>query len=146
MLVHWIPRAWWHGKPQRNQGFLPSAIGEIFATGQSNLGVGGAWGAVADTFDNYWWFFPVFWLVLGWGMAAMFNRVLRGNSLRWKLHYVGVLCAVHWFVAQCLPEALVPALYYQAAYFLALRSARFKAAPRRRHVRGEPVAPAAAST
>lgn len=141
MLVHWIPRSWWPGKPQRNQGFFPSAMDEIAASEQSDLGIGGAWGAVADTFDNYWWFFPVFWFVTGWGIAAIYRRAILGNELNWKLHYVGVLCAVHWFIAQCLPEALVPALFFQAGYYLAFRAARIHAPRLRRRARGREAAP-----
>ena len=121
----------------RNQGFFPSALGETAASAEeSNLGYGGAWGAVADTFDNYWWFFPIFWFLVGAGVAAMFARAVLEDSVRWKLHYVGVLCATHWFVAQCLPEALVPALFYQAAYFVAFRFATVPAqSPRPRRIR-----------
>jgi hypothetical protein len=139
MLVHWVPRQLWHDKPQRNQGFFPSAMNEIAAGDQNDLGHGGAWGAVADTFDNYWWFFPVFWFVTGWGISQIYRRAVFGNELNWKLYYVGVLCATHWFIAQCLPEALVPVLFFQAGYYLAFRAARIPM--RRARGRNAPPAP-----
>ena len=123
VLLNWIPRQLWADKPQRNQGLFPSAMHMLPGGRQHNLGHGGAWGPVADSFDNYWFFFPIFWFLIGYGVAALFVRGFIENSLRWKMHYVGVLCATHWFIAQCLPEAFVPGMIYQAAYFLAFRFA-----------------------
>ena len=75
------------------------------------------------TFDNYWFFFPLFWLALGYGAAAVYVGAFRRDSLRWKMHYVGILCATHWLISQCFAEAFVPAMIYQGAYLLAFRIA-----------------------
>ena len=119
VMLNWIPRQIWADKPARNKGFFPAAM-DAFQSGKgNNLGHGGAWGPVADSFDNYWFLFPLFWLGVGYGIAAIYVRAFQENSLRWKLRYVGVLCATHWFISQSLAEAFVPAMIYQGAYFLA---------------------------
>ena len=122
-LLNWVPRRFWPGKPQRSTGFFPEAIRFVKSDQRHNLGIGGSWGTVADSFNNYWYFFPVYWVLIGYGVAAMFARGFIENSLRWKVHYVGVLCVTHWFVGQNFAEAIVPALIYQASYFVAFRFA-----------------------
>jgi hypothetical protein len=93
-----------------------------FTAVEHNLGVGGASGIVADSFNNYGWFFPVFWFILGRLLASVYIRAIQqGSSLRWKLHYVGICFASHWLVAQNLAEAFVPATIYQVAFFLAFQ-------------------------
>ena len=124
MLVHWVPRAWWPGKPERGRGFFPSALLAIETEEHHNVGYGGSIACVADTFDNYGYFFPFFWLALGWLTARFFAKTQMTDDVRWKLHYVGLLCASHWFVAQNFTEAFVPFCFFQAAYFVAFRFAR----------------------
>jgi hypothetical protein len=104
---------------------------EAITTG--NLGHGGAIGAVADSFNNYGWFLPIYWAILGWLVAAVYYRAIYQNSLRWKLHYIGILCASHWLIAQSLAEASVPGIFYQVSYFLAFKFALIpKTFPRRK--------------
>ena len=119
VLVNWVPRRFWPDKPQRSLGLLPEAIHQIESESLSNLGVGGAWGAVADSFNNYWYFFPIFWLAIGWLTAAAFLRAQVGGSLPWKLYNVGILCGAHWFIAQSIVEAFVPFMIYQGVFFIA---------------------------
>ena len=45
------------------------------------------------------------------------------DRLNWKMHYLAVLMSSHWFFAQCL-TALVPFMFYQAAFWLAFRFSR----------------------
>jgi hypothetical protein len=123
-LVNWVPRRFWPDKPQRGLGFLPEALQTIERDDSSNLGVGGAWGAVADSFNNYWYFFPVFWLAIGWLTAAAFLRAQVYGSLPWKLYNVGILCAAHWFIAQSIVEAFVPFMIYEGVFFIAFKYAR----------------------
>ena len=123
-LVNWVPRKFWPNKPQRSLGFFPEALWEIERDDSSNLGVGGAWGAVADSFNNYWYFFPLFWLTIGWLTAAAFLRAQVVGSLPWKLYNIGILCAAHWFIAQTMVEAFVPFMIYQGVFFIAFKHAR----------------------
>jgi hypothetical protein len=125
-LVNWVPRRFWLDKPQRGLGFLPEALQTLDRDDSSNLGVGGAWGAVADSFNNYWYFFPVFWLGVGWLTAAAFLKAQVFGSLPWKLHNVGILCAAHWFIAQSFAEAFVPFMIYQGVFFIAFQYARVR--------------------
>jgi hypothetical protein len=125
-LVNWVPRKFWPHKPQRSVGFFPEAFREVEVGESSNLGVGGAWGAVADSFNNYWYFFPVFWLGIGWLTAAAFLRAHVIGSLPWKLYNLGILCAAHWFIAQTLVEAFVPCMIYQGVFFIAFKFARVR--------------------
>jgi hypothetical protein len=119
--VNWVPRRFWPDKPQRNLGLLPEAMQTLERDESSNLGVGGAWGAVADSFNNYWYFFPVFWLGIGWLTAAAFLRAQAFGSLPWKLYNVGILCTAHWFIAQNVVEAFVPFMIYQGVFFIAFK-------------------------
>ena len=148
-LLNWVPRTFWPNKPERGTGFFPEALREIERDESSNLGVGGGWGAVADSFNNYWYFFPLFWLGIGWLTAAAFLKAHgrdviggfgarlgnRGNrhsdvafwdpspasALPWKLHNVGILCATHWFIAQNFAEAFVPFMIYEGVFFIAFK-------------------------
>ena len=123
-LLNWVPRRFWPNKPQRSLGFLPEALREVEVGDSSNLGVGGAWGGVADSFNNYWYFFPAFWLAIGWLTAAAFLRAQVDGSLPWKLYNVGILCAAHWFIAQSIVEAFVPFMIYQGVFFIAFKYSR----------------------
>ena len=73
MLTHWIPRAIWPGKPQRSMGLYPLARDHYKPGFYTNLGHGGAWGPVADSFDNYWYYCIVFWYLIGWGAVALYR-------------------------------------------------------------------------
>lgn len=124
VLLNWIPRQVWLNKPGRSVGFYPEAFKTIKGSEKSNLGFGGSWGPVADAFNNYWYFFPIFFLGLGVLTAYVFHRAMDSNALNWKMHNVGLLCASHWFVAQCFSEAAVPALIFQGVFYVAFRYAR----------------------
>jgi hypothetical protein len=124
MLAHWIPRAIWPGKPQRSMGLYPAAMFHFKPGFYTNLGLGGAWGPVADGFDNYWHLCPVFWFLIGWGSVALYKRALGQERLDWKMYYLAVLMSAHWFFAQCFTEALVPFMFYQASFWLAFRFSR----------------------
>jgi hypothetical protein len=129
--LNWIPRALWPTKPPRAAGLWPEAR-DIFRPDHTftNLGLGGAWGAVSDTFNNYWYFCFLFWFAIGWFVAAVFRRWQRGD-LRWKMYYLGLLMSAHWFIAQCLPEALVPCLFYQFVFWSSFAVCRVRAPGRR---------------
>ncbi|MGA2257755.1 MAG: hypothetical protein ABSG53_24090 [Thermoguttaceae bacterium] len=124
MLTHWIPRAIWPGKPQRSMGIYPAAMLHFKPGFYTNLGLGGAWGPVADSFDNYWYFCPIFWYFIGLGTVALYNRAVWRDQLNWKMHYLAVLMSSHWFFAQCATEAIVPFMFYQAAFWLAFHFSR----------------------
>ena len=124
MLTHWIPRAIWPGKPQRSMGLYREAIQNFNPGFSTNLGHGGAWGPVADSFNNYWYFCLIFWYLIGWGALALWKKAVWQESLNWKMHYLAVLMSSHWFFAQCLTEALVPFMFFQAAFWLAFRNCR----------------------
>ena len=119
MLAHWIPRSIWPGKPIRSMGLYPSAMIHFKPGFYTTLGHGGAWGPVSDSFDNYWYFCLVFWYFVGWGAVALYKQAIGQERLNWKMHYLAVLMSSHWFFAQCLTEALVPFMFYQAAFALA---------------------------
>jgi branched-subunit amino acid transport protein AzlD len=122
-LLNWIPRTFWPDKPPRNGGWFYEAR-NLSRPGFTNLGSGGAWGAVADAFNNYWYLTLVFWLLVGWGIAVVYVRAQCGGDLSWKMYYLGILMASHWFIAQCLSEAVVPCLWYQGVFWLSFRFCR----------------------
>ncbi|PWU09038.1 MAG: hypothetical protein C5B50_28225 [Verrucomicrobia bacterium] len=126
MLVHWVPRSFWPGKPMRGRGFFPTALYAVETEYHHNVGYGGAIACVEDTFDEYGYFFPFFWLIIGYGTACFFAKTYETNDLRWKLHYLGLLSASHWFVAQNFPESFVPFCFFQAAYWAAFKFSRMK--------------------
>ena len=147
MFVHWVPRSFWPGKPMRGRGFFPTALYAVETEYAHNVGYGGAIASVEDTFDNYGYFFPLFWVVAGYVTASFFAKTQETNDLRWKLHYVGLLSASHWFVAQNFPESFVPFCFFQAAYYGAFRFARISPsrAPGRVRDQAAPVARGAMS-
>jgi hypothetical protein len=144
-LLNWVPRAFWPAKPERGTGFFPEALRQMERDESSNLGVGGGWGVVADSFNNYWYFFPLFWMGIGWLTGAAFLKAHGGHfrsgglnreaaqvvaslpcssaasALPWELRNVGILCAAHWFIAQNFAEAFVPFMIYQGVFFIAFR-------------------------
>ncbi len=124
MLMHWVPRAFWHGKPTRSEGLYPAATLHFNPGFYTNLHHGGAWTPVADSFNNYWWYCPIFWYLIGWGAVALYKMAVWRDQLNWKMHYLAVLMSSHWFFAQCMTEALVPFMFYQAAFWLAFRFSR----------------------
>jgi hypothetical protein len=124
IFLNWIPRQIWPDKPGRSVGFFPEAFKTLDASEKNNLGFGGSWGPVADAFNNYWYFFPVFLMAVGGVTALFFRRVVATDALNWKLHNVGLLAASHWFVAQCFTEAAVPALIFQGVLFACFRYAK----------------------
>lgn len=128
MAVNWIPRRFWPDKPTRSFGLYPCARNHFDPGFQNNIRTGGAWGAVADTFDNYWYFCFAFWFVLGALLVQLFNRMQCTDDLAPRMHYLGLLMSSHWFVAQCLTEALVPAMFFQAAFWISFRCSRLGSA------------------
>jgi hypothetical protein len=125
MLVHWVPRFIWPDKPGRSVGFFPEAVRNLRLSKKNNLGFGGAFGPVADAFNNYWYFFPIYFLGVGWVTAVIFSRAQSPDALDWKMYNVALLTASHWFVAQCLTEAFVPLMIFLASFYAAFRYARF---------------------
>lgn len=117
LLAHWVPRAIWKDKPVLGEGSY--SFDEMFddvesATGFRLLGTGAASGGVADTFVQYGVFCPLFWLILSWGMGAVYVRARIGDSPRWLFCYVGFICATHWLVSQGFAASFVPAMFFQA--------------------------------
>jgi hypothetical protein len=112
-----IPRSWWPGKPNRGGGLFPYALEDVGP--DSNLGHGGAIGCVADSFDNYGWAAPVYWFFIGWLVAIAYYKAIWSDDMHRKMFYVGILCSLHWFVAQSLGEAFVPFCIYQISFLLA---------------------------
>lgn len=117
LLWHWVPRAVWKDKPTLGEGSY--SFTELFddveaATGFHLLGGGAAAAGVADTFVQYGVFCPLFWLLLSWGMGAVYVRARIGRSPRWLFCYVGFICASHWLVSQSLAAAFVPGMFFQA--------------------------------
>jgi hypothetical protein len=105
-------------------GIFPAAMLHFRPGFYTNLGFGGAWGPVSDSFDNYWYFCFIFWYFVGRGAVALHKRAMYQERLNWKMHYLAVLMSSHWFFAQCPTEALVPFMFYQAAFWLAFHNSR----------------------
>jgi hypothetical protein len=118
-----IPRSIWSSKPGRGQGLFPEALASHDTDVANNLGHGGGFAVVADSFNNYGWFFPLFWFGIGYGLSSIYVRAFSTNDLKWKAHYVGIVCASHWFIAQTFAEAFVPAVIYQAGYYVSFKFA-----------------------
>jgi hypothetical protein len=116
LLAHWIPRAIWKNKPVLGEGTY--TFDEMFddveaATGVRLLGSGASSAGVADSFVQYGFLCPVFWLVLSWGLGVVYAKAVHGRSPRWLFAYVGILCASHWLISQSLSAAFVPGMYFQ---------------------------------
>lgn len=143
VFVNWVPRAYWPNKPQKGMGLFPEATQAMNVEESSNLGHGGAWGGVEDSFNNCQYFFPLFWLGIGWLTATVFLRAHVFGSLPWKLYNLGILCAAHWFIAQSFEEAFVPFMIYQGVFFIAFKYSIVNTFPKPRRRRslatGEPV-------
>ena len=121
LFLHWIPRTIWKNKPELGAGYYTSL--ELYddveaATGVQLAGSGASSGGVAESFVQYGFLCPVFWLGLSWVLAKVFVRATLGNSPRWIFCYVGFICASHWLVSQGFDAAFVPLCFFQAVPFV----------------------------
>jgi hypothetical protein len=146
LLWHWVPRAVWKDKPTLGEGSY--SFNELFddveaTTGFRLLGGGAAAAGVADTFVQYGVFCPFFWLLLSWGMGAVYIRARIVQSPRWLFCYIGFICASHWLVSQSLAAAFVPGMFFQivpVVVFLVLDSSGGRArVPLQGHRTGAPL-------
>jgi hypothetical protein len=70
---------------------------------------------VADSFVQYGVFCPLYWLLLSWGIGAVYVRAKTGNNPGWLFSYAGFICASHWLVSQSLAAAFVPVMFFEIA-------------------------------
>ena len=126
LLVHWVPRQFWKGKPDLGQGSYTTD--ELFndvetVMGARLLGGGAAAGGVADSFIQYGYLCPIMWFLLAYMAGRTYRHARLGSDCRWQLCYVSLLCATHWLVAQGLAAAFVPAMFFQAVPLVIFRLA-----------------------
>jgi hypothetical protein len=113
----WVPRSIWKDKPVLGEGYY--SFNEMYddieeATGFRLLGTGASVGGVADAFAQYGVFCPLFWLLLSWGMGAVYVRARLGENPHWFFCYIGFICASHWLVSQGFTDAFVPCMFFEA--------------------------------
>ena len=123
LLVHWIPRQIWKSKPGLGEGYYPTDDlweDEESVTGHRLLGGGAAAGGVADSFIQYGFLTPLFWLGLSWLVARVYSRARRGNDPRWQLSYMAFICSTHWLVSQGFAAAFVPGMCFVIVPLLVL--------------------------
>jgi len=112
LFVHWVPRQLWPGKPGLQEGFfpghwmeeMPNVMGWRMSTGSSS-------GGVANTFEQFGVLCPLFWCGIGWWAARLYRESTRQRNLTRSFQYVGLLCAMHWLIAQGFGAMFVPACY-----------------------------------
>jgi hypothetical protein len=125
LFVHWIPRGWWPDKPALGiPGFFPWARDEMRGLLGWEMTPGATYASAAATFLQLGFFCPAFWVAFGWFAAWLYRRAMGSPELTWRMSYVALLCAMHWFISQDLKEAFVPACIYQAGTALGLWIAR----------------------
>jgi hypothetical protein len=115
LLVHWIPRKIWPGKPMLGEGSY--SFEELFHDVEIYVGIdllsgGASAGGVAESFVQYGFFCPLFWFGLSWLVARIFVRARSEGDPRWQLSYVGFLGSTHWLISQSFPASLVPCLFF----------------------------------
>lgn len=112
LLIHWIPRQLWPGKPVLQQGFFQShwyeEMPNVMGWGMSN---GASYGGVANTFEQFGLLCPMFWYGLGSWAARLYGASSRHADEVRSMQYVGFLCATHWLVSQGFGAMFVPACY-----------------------------------
>ena len=117
LLLHWIPRSIWKDKPELGSGYYSND--QLYddieaATGLHLAGSGASSAGVAESFVQYGFLCPLFWLGLSWGMGKVYVRARLGNSPRWLFCYIAFICATHWLVSQGFDAAFVPGMFFQA--------------------------------
>jgi hypothetical protein len=154
LLVHWVPRALWWGKPVLGEGYY--GFNELFDDVEANTGdrlqgsTGASSAGVADSFIQYGFLCPLYWFALAWAVGAVYARVIRGKSAPWLFIYVGFICASHWLISQNLAAAFVPFWFFESvplfafALFSLYRRAAAPPQKVRRRPRPAPVPPRAA--
>jgi len=113
ILFHWIPRTLWPDKPVRGGGLFPDARALMPSVTGISMARGMAAGSISDSFVQYGWFFPLFWIAVGWGAGLVWVRALRPDDWFWKVTLVNVLSCAHWLVAQTVAAFAVPLLFGQ---------------------------------
>jgi len=137
LLTHWIPRRWWPSKPELGEGWFGNILHLIPTVTGWRMSIGASAGGLAEVFNQFGWFSPLFWGLLGWLAARMLRRARVEDDPRWVVAYIGVLCASHWLISQGFAAAFVPACVFQVVPWLAFRVVRV--APRKLMSREPPV-------
>ena len=69
-------------------------------------------GGVADSFIQYGYLTPLFWIGFGWFVGRIYARAKLGNDPRWVWAYAGIVCVTHWLISQSIAAAYVPGIIF----------------------------------
>jgi hypothetical protein len=136
LAIHWIPRQWWPDKPTLlDQGWFPRVSNTEL---QQQIGwqmtPGAAFGGVAETFQQFAWAAPLFWLALGWGIGRSYAYAYYKPTALRQIVYVGIISTTHWLVSQGFVACFIPMMFYTAVPLVLMYGFRVRKprAPRRR--------------
>lgn len=116
LLFHWIPRSLWPTKPRLGGGLIQTDSDLVSnvekLSGVPLIGGGAAAGCVADSFLQYSYFCPLFWMGISYLVGYIYWSALR-NGNTYLIHaYIGIVCATHWLVSQAFASAYVQLLVF----------------------------------
>ena len=127
LFLHWIPRQVWRNKPALGEGFFYE--GHLYRdlnryAGYGAFGGGAAAGGFADSFLQYGYLTPMFWLLLSYCFGRRYSAAIFNSSPHYLFTYVAILCSSHWLLSQGLAAAFVPCLIFLTIPIVVLRFAR----------------------
>ncbi|WP_372717013.1 hypothetical protein [Novipirellula sp.] len=127
LLLHWIPRQVWPSKPSLGQGFFYD--GQLFRdlnrhAGYGAFGGGAAAGGFADSFLQYGYATPLFWLLLGYHFGRRYSAAISNRAPQYLFSYVAILCSSHWLLSQGVAAAFVPCIIFIFVPIVVLRFAQ----------------------
>lgn len=124
LFLHWIPRDWWKGKPALGEGYY--TYDEFFedvaaSSGMKLLGGGAAACGVADSFLQYGFLCPFFWMGLSWLASKAFWKGSHYGEIVWMQAYIAFVIASHWLISQGFSAAFVPLVIFLIIPIVILR-------------------------
>jgi hypothetical protein len=121
LMVHWIPREIWSSKPDRGAGLrhrdrdLKAELSQLTGV---DMGPGMSAAGFADPFEDFGYFCPIFWFVLGVIATRVYRRARDTDSLLWKGAWLNIFACGHWLIAQDFGAFLVPMMIAQVTMLL----------------------------
>jgi hypothetical protein len=75
---------------------------------------GAAMAGMAESFQQFAWFAPVFWFALGWIVGRAYALAYYQPTAARITFYVGIIGVTHWQVSQGFIASFVPAMFFAA--------------------------------
>ncbi len=125
LFLHWIPSSLWESKPALGEGWYTHE--ELFLDIEESAGVpllvgtGAAFGGVADTFVQYGYLTPLFYLLLSYLLSKAYWKGRNEGNIFWIHGYIATVCASHWLISQGFAAAFVPVLAFLIIPLVVLR-------------------------